>query len=189
EAGAIVVDEVISAGLAVAVVERLVGQRGQVIAERLDAGLARIGARDIGAGLVAGLCVPIVGAGPGIGILDLIAWRRRRLAVDQEECGIAGTERDVVGAGTAHHGLMIVVGERIAARELAEIGRVALGHVVEAHGDGALVRAGVGIVAFLRAFARGLVDPDEQILTAAIHLLPHLEEAVNGIPHRRGPVG
>src|SRR5690348_1501904 len=84
---------------------------------------------------------------------------------------------------------MIIVGERVGPCEIAEIRRIALGHVVEAHGNTALVRAGAGIIAPLRSFARGLVDPDKEIAPAAVELLPHLEEPMHGIAHRGGPLG
>src|SRR5439155_14589720 len=64
---------------------------------------------------------------------------------------------------------------------LPEGGRIAGGHVVEAHRDGTLVGAGGRVGAVLRAFARGFVNPDEKIAPAAVDLLPHLEEAMHRI--------
>jgi hypothetical protein len=65
-------------------------------------------------------------------------------------------------------------------------GRVAGGHIVEAHRDRALIGARGRIGAVLRAFARGLGDPYKEIAPPAIDLLPHLEKAVYRIADRLG---
>ena len=53
-----------------------------------------------------------------------------------------GGKRLEIGARPAHHRLMVIVAQRISVGELTEVGRVAGGHVVEAHRDGTLVGAG-----------------------------------------------
>src|SRR5213078_3606501 len=104
---------------AIAAAERPVGQRRQIIADRLDAGLRGIGAIGVGPASVAVLGVPIVGAGHRIGVLDLVRRRSRRAAVGigvEHRAAIA--DRDLIGAGAAHDRLVVVVAERMAPREI-----------------------------------------------------------------------
>ncbi len=180
-AGPVIVHEIGMLGRAVAVVENAIGKRGQEIADRLDARLLRIGAGHIGAAAIAGLHVPIAGAGPRLGILDLVRRRRDRPAVVEIGGDVGGGEREVVGARPAHDRLVVIVGKRVALRQRAQIGRVAGSHVVEAHCHPALIRARARIVAVLGALARADGGPDEEVALPAIDLLPHLEEAVHGI--------
>ncbi len=105
--------------------------------------------------------------------------------------GIA--DHHVVGVGSAHRRLMVIVVQGVFAGELGQIGRVALGDVVEAHRDIAFlerVRRRIAVA----AGGDGLLDPGEQVgLTAAcivpghlagvaVKLLPHLVEAMHRAP-------
>ena len=110
-----------------------------------------------------------------------------------QRVGIA--EHHHVGEGSAHHRLMVVVVERVFAGQLRQIGRVALGDVVEAHRDIAfLQQRGRRRVWRRIAVAAGgdrLLDPGEEIGLAsarilprdlrgvAVELLPHLVEAMH----------
>lgn len=58
--------------------------------------------------------------------------------------GVGIAEHHEIGVGSAHHWLMVIVGERIFAGEFGKIGRVALGYVIKAHCDVAFLSSGVG---------------------------------------------
>lgn len=101
-----------------------------------------------------------------------------------EEVDVARAEHDVVGAGAAHHGLMIVVGQGVFQRELIEDGCIALVHVEERHRRAHAffrkpgesrdhVRVEIGETAAWIVRRR--------VLDTAIGLLPHLVETVNGV--------
>src|SRR5262249_2380253 len=106
-----VVDEIIMPGLTIAAVEGAVGQGPEECLDRRDAGLRGIGTADIGAAAIARLRVPIVGAGPRVGILDLVGGWHGWFSVLEIDPDIAGREREVIGARPTHHRLMVVVGE------------------------------------------------------------------------------
>jgi hypothetical protein len=101
---------------------------------------------------------------------------------------VSSSERLEVCASAAHHRLVVIVAQRIIVGELAEIRRVAGAHVVKAHRNGSLVGAGRRIAAVLRSLAGSFGYPDEEIVRAAVDLLPHLEEAVHRITDRHGVV-
>ncbi len=194
----VVVEDVIGARLAV----RLDVDRVEIKDDRRNAGLRRVGAIGVAAAPIAVVDVPVVRSREGIDHLDLIEILRRvgaghehvvgrgRIAVGVgviERVGVA--EHHGIGHRAAHHRLMIIVGERIFAGELGEVGRVALGDIVEAHRDIAFMQGVRG-----RAVAAGgdrLLDPREEVGLAsarvgggpvrgvAIHLLPHLIEAMD----------
>ena len=141
KAGTVVVDQVIGALLAIPVVEGPVGQAAEISPYRGDTGLARVRAIGVGAAPIARMRVPIVGSGPGIGVLDLAGWRLCQSTVPPIGDRVPRHERLKVRTSAAHYRLVVIVAERITVGELAEIGRVACGHVVEAHCDGALIGA------------------------------------------------
>src|SRR6266567_5851566 len=103
--------------------------------------------------------------------------------------GVAGAEHHVVGAGSAHHGLVEVVAHRKVIREILEVGRVALLHVIEAHGGRAFFGGGVietrRLGKAVGPCADAGFDPGEQVGLAsagirgsggrrvAVKLLPH----------------
>src|SRR5258708_27707852 len=146
--------------------------------------------------------MPIVGARERIWVLDLGDVNGRVRAGSQYTVGgrrnavgggiiqrVGIAQHHVVGVGSAHRRLMVVVVEGIFAGQLGQIGRVAVGDIIEAHGDVAfLERLRQAAVA---AGGDGLLDPGEEIgLTAArivlgdfrdvaIELLPHLIETMN----------
>ena len=164
---------------------------------------------------VAVLAVEIVGPRLRIGVLD---FRQRGLEARQGRAGqrgvdrivrrngrgalvvaevhrVAGAEHDVIGAGAAQDGLMVVVAHRIAVGEEFQIGRVAGLHIVEAHRRRAFARRFVVEARNLRravlAGAHRGLDPGEEIVRAtgrvrrrnrkgrAVELLPHLEQPMN----------
>jgi len=184
----VIVHEIIGVRFAIAVIEGPVRQGREISADRFRARRIRVGAVGVGAVRIARLRVPVIRPRPRVRIFDLAGWRVRQNTVSPVGDRMAGRERLKIRAGAAHYRLMMIVAERIIFGELAEIRRVAGGHVVEAHRDGALVRAGVRIRAVLRAFARGLVHPDEEITSAAVDLLPHLEETVHRVANRCGVI-
>ena len=113
---------------------------------------------------------------------------------------VARAEHDVIGAGAAHHRLMIVVAHRIGVGEVLEIRRVALLDVVEAHRGRAFAGRRVGEPAGCAAplepaptvtstqGKRSARQPEAFAVRGggvAIELLPHLEEAM----HRARRIG
>ena len=190
----VVVDEVVMAARAVGARHALLQQ---LRPHRAHAGRARVRAVHVGAAAVSVLGVVVVGAFDGIRVLDLVGEGHGGAAVEGhrigEEGGIAGDDRLEVRARAAHRGLVVVVtagvsvGERLEDRLIAGVrGPRGIGegiHVVEAHGN----RAFPGVeAAGRRRLAVGsradrLFDPHELVVAAAIDVLPHLEEAVNGV--------
>ena len=83
----------------------------------------------------------------GVGVFDFIDDARvgssgsdhhvlRRsggLAILAEPHGVARAQHDVVGAGSTHHCLVIVVTHGVGVGKIGEVRRVTLLHVVEAH--------------------------------------------------------
>ena len=188
EAEAVVVHEIVVAGLAVAVGP--VAERVEVAADLAHAGLAGVGAVHVRAAGVAVLRVEVVRLGLGIGHLDLVERRDFRRAAHVVEAGVARHERDEVGTRPAHDRLVVVVGDGVAAGELREVRRVPGAHVEEAHRLTALE----GVAgrrcrrAVLRPDAHGDGDPREQVELALVDLLPHLPEPVDRVA-REGVVG
>src|SRR5258708_4844363 len=161
-----------------------------------------VGAVCVAAAALTVIGVPVVGARRRIGILDLIDVNRRVRARNQNMVGGRGiailvgvvqfvgiADHHVVGVGSAHRRLMVIVVQGVFAGELGQIGRVALGDVVEAHRDIAFlerVRRRIAVA----AGGDGLLAPGEQVgLTAAcivpghlagvaVKLLPQLVEAM-----------
>src|ERR1019366_207085 len=143
----VIVQQVIVPRRAVAVAERRVGEAVQIREDCADArrrvvGAARVAAAICGsAGAIAVLPVVVVGARLRVRVFDFARRRRGRVAVGILVVGgIAGAERDVIGAGSAHYGLVVVVRDRVVLRQEVERRSVAGGHVVEAHVQRALVR-------------------------------------------------
>ena len=113
-----------------------------------------------------------------------------------EPDGVAGAQHDVIRAGASHHGLMEVVAHREVVGEGLQVGRIALQHVVEAHGGRAFTGGGVVEAGRLRlaigasadrglqprATSRSCIRWDSlRVRTRglAVELLPHLVEAVD----------
>ncbi len=177
-AGIVVVEQVVGAVGAVTAAERMV--LVQERADRPHPRLRAVRAVRVAAPLVAVLGEVVVRARLGVGILDLVLRRPGRVAGGVlMEGGVAGAEHDVIGAGAPHHRLVIVVGAGVVVGEEAQHRRVAVAHAVVAHLQAALVdRVGRD-----RAVVepRGVRGPDPEVVAAAVHLLPHLVEAVDGV--------
>ena len=165
-AGIVIVQQVVVAHFAVRI--HGVRKRLEIFHDRGDSRLRGVGAVAVGAAAVGRgtvraaavtiFCVPVVGAGRGIGIFNFVhhagvgscrdprstlcggslAWPSAVGEVD----GIAVAEHDVVGAGAALHGLVEVVAHRVGVGEILEVGSVALLHVVEAERGGAFTGGG-----------------------------------------------
>ena len=168
----------------IAAAERFARQAIDVIHDGAHTGLVRIGAVHVGTATVAILLVEVVGPGLRVRVLDLV----RRRHVSDAICVIVGhvtrDDRNEVRARSAHDRLMVVVAHGIVFRERLEVGGVTGAHVIETHGDAALI--GVGrrhrrIV--LGTDADRFGDPGKQVIPALVVLLPHLEKAVYGISH------
>src|SRR5579872_1210010 len=172
----------------------------QVIHDGSDSGLTGIRAvavrastvrrRATGAGAVAILGIPIVGAHGGIGIFDLVQahavcraggdlMRRNRgmpVAVAEPD-HVAVTEHDVVGAGAAVDGLVEVIAHGVVVGEGLEVGCVALLDVIEAEGGGAFAGEGgfgnSGQVIGGKAGRRIAVGGAEWRLLGAVCARPH----------------
>ena len=111
-----------------------------------------------------------------------------------QRVGIA--EHHLVGEGSAHHRLMVVVVEGVFAGELRQVRRIALGDVVKPERDIAFRERMRGRIAIAAGGHRHLNKGEQVGLTAtriavggfcdvAIELLPHLIEAM----HRAAAVG
>ena len=147
----IIVEQIIGVRRAV----RIDALRRQIADDRSDAGLANIEAVGIAAAAVAVLGVEVVGARLRIGVFDLVRRRRSRRAVGIliiERVGVA--EHHLVGEGTAHYRLMIVVVKGVFVCQLGQIRHVAFGDVIKAQRD----------IAFSRRRSNGLpLLPDDTV--------------------------
>src|SRR6266516_455424 len=154
--------------------------RAQVVQDRADAGLARVGAVGEAPARVAVLGEVVVGARRGVGVLDLVGRGDQRGAAGVLLVGgVGGAGHDRVGSGAAHHRLGVVVGDGEAVGELLGQRRVARLDVVVAHLEAALVdRSGRDRAVVV---AGGVGRPDEQVVLAFVDLLPHLVEAVDRV--------
>lgn len=98
--------------------------------------------------------IPVVGAAQRVGVLDLRSGGSGRIALRVsiiERVGVAN--HHLVCESSTHYWLVIVVVDRVLARQLCQVRHVALGDIVETHRNVTLLEKGDGG----RARGRGAV--------------------------------
>jgi len=110
--------------------------------------------------------------------------------IAEPDC-VAGAHHDVIGAGAAQDGLVVVVAHRVAVGERFQIGRVAGLDVEKRHRSRSFADPAGRLRCAVGAGGNGALDPREKIGAAAgrigwgrsrrgaVELLPHLEQAVD----------
>ena len=119
-----VVDQVIAARRAIAIIEGRIRQALEQLPDRCNARLCRVGALHIDAAALSVVAEAIVRARLRVRIANLAQRRNGRLPAFGVIGRIGAGQGEIIGGGPAHHRLVVVVGQRIVVCEAAEIRQI-----------------------------------------------------------------